>query len=313
MAITNEKKIIQKFYKNLELKGYKGKIVSAKHIPDLQQAVPKYHKQKLLDPEFYEDYKPYFEFEPDVDFSEIKSLFIISTPVPQFEAIFHWNNKKISLIIPPTYLYGLRIIDSMIEFVSEIIKPRDYKVAYAQLPQKTLAVRSGLADYGRNNITYVEGMGSFHRLTTLYSDFPTEEDNWRELHMMDLCKECSACTRKCPTGAIPTDRFLLRVERCLTYHNEHPPDVPFPEWIDSSWHNCLVGCLHCQKVCPANKNVKNWTEKGPDFSEKETKIILDGINLDDVPKELKKKIEKYDLVKYYEVLPRNLNPFLEKL
>ena len=287
--MVDKNKIVQNFYKRLEEKGYKGKIVSAKHIPDLRQDVRKHHEAKLLDPDFYEQYKSYFEFKPDVDFAEIKSLFIISVPQPQFEAIFHWNNKKISLLIPPTYLYGRKVTDQLTEFLNEILRPSGYNAAYAMLPQKTLAVRSGLAEYGRNNITFVQGTGSFHRLTTLYSDFPTEEDNWQELQMMDMCKECSACTSKCPTEAIPTDRFLLRAERCITYHNEHPPEIPFPQWINPTWHNCLVGCLHCQKVCPANKKVINWTEPGPEFSEEETKLILNGQNLDQLPIKTKKK------------------------
>lgn len=310
--MINKNDIVQNFYNGLEAKGYKGKIVSAKHIPDLHQAIGKFHEQKLLDPEFYEEYKPYFEFEPEVDFPVIKSLFIISVPQPQFEVIFHWNNNKISMLIPPTYLYGRKLINEMIEFITDILNPVGYNVAYAYLPQKTLAVRSGLAEYGRNNITYVSGMGSFHRLTTLYSDFPTEEDNWQDLLMMEMCKECSACIRKCPTGAIPTDRFLLRAERCLTFHNEHPREVPFPKWIDPKWHNCLVGCLHCQKVCPANKKVINWTEQGPEFSEEETKLILNVKDIDQLPVETKEKIEKYDLLNYYEVLPRNLSVLLKK-
>ncbi|MFX1597031.1 MAG: 4Fe-4S double cluster binding domain-containing protein, partial [Promethearchaeota archaeon] len=310
--MVDKSKIVQEFYKKLEEKGYKGKIISAKHISELRQDVIKHHEAKALDLEFYEEYKPYFEFKPDVEFGEVKSLFIISAPQPQFEAIFHWNNKKISLLIPPTYLYGRKMIDQMLEFLKEILEPDGYHVAYAFLPQKTLAVRSGLAEYGRNNITYVQRTGSFHRLTTLYSDFPTEEDNWQELQMMDMCKECQACTSKCPTKAIPTDRFLLRAERCITYHNEHPPEFPFPEWIDPTWHNCLVGCLHCQKVCPANKKVINWTEPGPEFSEKETKLILNEKNIDKLPIKTKQKIEKYDLVGYYEVLPRNLDVFLNK-
>ncbi len=309
--MKDNKDIIDNFYKGLELKGYKGKIVSAEHVPELRKVVQKLNEQHLLDPKFYEDYKSYFEFKQDVDLTEIRSLFIIAMPVPQFEAVFHYNNEKISLLIPPTYLYGLKISNQMTDFVNNILKSTGYKAVYARLPQKTLAVRCGLAEYGRNNITYVNGMGSFHRLTTLYSDFPTTEDNWQELQMMDLCKECSACTNNCPTGAIPTDRFLLRVERCLTYHNENPPEVPFPDWIDPSWHNCLVGCLHCQKVCPANKKVKNWTEKGPEFSEEETKQILEGMDFDDLFPETKKKIENFDLVNYFEVLPRNLSPFFK--
>ncbi len=309
--MSNRKEIIENFYKSLEAKGYKGKIVSAEHIPDLRQTVTNYYDQNLLDPGFYEEYKPYFEFEPNVDLVEIKSLFIISVPQPQFEAVFRLHNKRISLLIPPTYLYSLKLINELTEFLTEILKPAGYNVAYATLPQKTLAVHSGLAEYGRNNITYVSGMGSFHRLTTFYSDFPPDEDNWQDLQMMEICKECSACTRKCPTRAIPTDRFLLRAERCITFHNEQPGDTPFPDWIDPKWHNCLVGCLHCQKVCPANKKVINWTEPGPKFTEEETNLIIKGTNIDELPAMTKEKIDNYHLVNYYEIIPRNLSVFLK--
>jgi epoxyqueuosine reductase len=37
---------------------------------------------------------------------------------------------------------------------------------------KRLAVRSGLARYGRNNVTYVEGMGSFLELSASLTDMP---------------------------------------------------------------------------------------------------------------------------------------------
>ena len=309
--MTSINKIIQKFHDELTVKGYKGQVVHAKHIPDLRNDIRKHHEQNLIYPPLYEDYKEYFEFKPEVGFDEINSLFIIAIPVPQFKAIFHQNEKELSLLIPPTYLYGLDIVNQINDFLSNLLNLEGYTVEYARLPQKTLAVRSGLAEYGRNNITYVPGMGSFHRLAAYYSDFPVEQDNWQELKMMDLCKECSACVRKCPTGAIPTDRFLLHVDRCITYHNEQPGEIPFPEWIDPSWHNCLVGCLHCQKICPANKKVKNWIETGPIFSEDETELLLSGKELDQIPIELKKKLEKFDFLNYLEIFPRNLDVFLE--
>ncbi len=311
--MTNINRIIQKFRNGLKLHGIEGKIVHAKHIPDLRNDIRKRHEQNLIYPQLYKDYKAYFEFEPNVDFPQINSLFILAIPVPQFKAIFHLNQKEFSFLIPPTYLYELDLFNQMKDFLSDILSPEGYNIAYAQLPQKTLAVRCGLAEYGRNNITYVSGMGSFHRLATFYSDFPVEQDNWQDLRMMDLCKECSACIRKCPTGAIPTDRFLLRAGRCLTFHNEQPRDIPFPEWIDLTWHNCLVGCLHCQKICPANKKVKDWTELGPEFTEEETKLLLNRKKLDHLPEELKKKLEKCNLDYYLEVFPRNLGVFLGKI
>jgi len=268
--MTSINKIIQKFHDELTVKGYKGQVVHAKHIPDLRNDIRKHHEQNLIYPPLYEDYKEYFEFKPEVGFDEINSLFIIAIPVPQFKAIFHQNEKELSLLIPPTYLYGLDIVNQINDFLSNLLNLEGYTVEYARLPQKTLAVRSGLAEYGRNNITYVPGMGSFHRLAAYYSDFPVEQDNWQELKMMDLCKECSACVRKCPTGG-----------------------------------------LHCQKICPANKKVKNWIETGPIFSEDETELLLSGKELDQIPIELKKKLEKFDFLNYLEIFPRNLDVFLE--
>jgi epoxyqueuosine reductase len=309
--MVDKEDIVSRFYSALEKKGYKGKVVSAKHLPELRNDIKKHRDVNSIYPELYEEYKSYFEFEPDVPFSEVNSLFIMASPVPQYEAIFQWKGEKVSLMIPPTYLYGVKLIEQLTELVSEILKPDGYHATYAQIPQKTLAVRSGLAEYGRNNITYVPGMGSFYRLTTLYSDFPTEEDNWQELRFMNSCEKCQACTNACPTGAIPTDRFLLRVERCITFHNEHPINRPFPEWMDPSWHNCVVGCLHCQKACPVNKKVINWTEPGPTFTEEETTMILSGVDLEDLPQATKETIEKFDLVNYYDILPRNLGIFLK--
>ncbi len=306
------KNIVQSFYKRLDTKGYKGKIVSAKVLPKLQKAIKELHEKRLLDPNFYEEYKDYFEFQPEVKFGEIKSLFIVSVPQPQYKVIFHWNKSEVPLIVPPTYLHSRAVIENVKAFLVDILSPYGYNVDYALVPQKTLAVRVGLAEYGRNNITYVPGMGSFHRPSTFYSDFPFEENNWQELRKMDLCEECSVCVRSCPTGAIPTDRFLLRVEKCLTFHNEHPANVLFPEWIDPSWHNCLVGCMHCQKVCPANKQVMKWIEPGPSFNEEETKMLVSGIQMDELPEETRNKIEAHDLENYLYVYPRNLGVILER-
>jgi epoxyqueuosine reductase len=296
----------------LEEKGYKGKIVSANHIPDLRKDIQNLYDQNQFDLDFYNEYRKYLEFEVKTDLAKVKSLFILAKPQPQYKAIFHWKKKKIIIIIPPTYIHSAKVINEMKEFMVNILDNEGYNVEYALLPQKTLATHCGLAEYGRNNITYVSGMGSFHRLTTFYSDFPFKGDNWQERRVMDLCSNCSACLKKCPTGAIPSNRFLLRVERCLTYHNEHPAGVPFPDWIDPKWHNCLIGCLYCQKVCPANRAVIKWIEPGPEFSEEETKFILEQSNLDKLPIETKNKLEQHDLVDIYDIIPRNLSVFLRK-
>jgi epoxyqueuosine reductase len=308
----NEKKLLKNLFKTIEKNGYSASIVSAKHIPELKNDIKKHYEKNLLYAPLYESYKTNFEIKDNIEFKNLNSLISITKPVPQFEVKLYWKGKEYSILIPPTYLYGREIIDKTKELIEIVLSSEGYNVAYAIVPQKTLAVRSGLAKYGRNNITYIPEMGSFHRLMAFYSDIPVINDNWQELEMMDMCKTCSACTRKCPTGAIPTDRFLLRAEKCLTYHTEQPGNIPFPEWIDPSWHNCLVGCLYCQKVCPANKKVKDWIESGPIFNEEETMLLLKEENINNFPEELNKKLIKYDLMEYVEVFPRNLKVLLKE-
>jgi epoxyqueuosine reductase len=153
-------------------------------------------------------------------------------------------------------------------------------------------------------------IGSFYRLCAFYSDYSSEQDNWHELTMMDLCIECTACRYACPTKAISDERFLLFVERCLTYHNEQPGKIAFPRWIDPKWHNCVVGCLYCQKICPANKEVKDWIEMGPIFTQEETELFLNGVLFDKLPEKTKNKLVECELNEYLEVFARNLEVLL---
>jgi epoxyqueuosine reductase len=128
--------------------------------------------------------------------------------------------------------------------------------------------------------------------------------------MIKECESCDRCLRGCPTGAIREDRFLLDVDRCITYWNEQPPEEDFPKWLQPSWHNCLIGCMICQRVCPANKHFLDWIETGVAFSEDETDILLQGTPFDNVPQSLKDKLEKSDLAGIIELFPRNLGALL---
>jgi epoxyqueuosine reductase len=235
-------------------------------------------------------------------------LVVAAAPQPQFQVVFHWNGKSYSLIIPPTYPY---YSDRQVEkILKKCLGPYGYHVLKAILPLKLLAVRSGLGMYGKNNICYVPQMGSFHRLVAFYTDLPCPEDTWQEVEMLEDCHDCLACLRGCPTGAISSDRFLLRAERCITFHNEREGD--FPGWIHPSWHNALVGCLHCQKVCPPNRPFLRWVEYRGDFSEKETSLLLSAKSLDRLPSAVATKLRHLDLVEYLDVLARNLRVLLEK-
>jgi epoxyqueuosine reductase len=307
----NRDLIEKRIFSSIESKGYKARIISATHINDLRNDIEKHRIEGLFDSNFYEENKKYFKVKLNFDLTKINSIFIIAVPQPAFRLNFHWAQKIIPVLVPPHYLYARKVIREVEATLTNILRPEGYFVTYAKLPFKLLAVHSNLAEYGRNNIIYVPGMGSYLRLTAYVSDFPIQKDVWEDLKRMDLCEKCSACVLKCPTGAISADRFLLHGERCITFHNEHPKKIPFPEWFDPSWHNCLVGCLFCQRVCPANKKVLKWIENGPEFDEAETRLILKGKSLNQIPQNTLKKLERYELTDYFELFPRNLKALLE--
>jgi epoxyqueuosine reductase len=307
----------EELFSQLEERGYKGRIVSIQHLGDLQGEIEGHYRQGLFDEEFYQTWITRFAFSPPDSLPGARSLIVVAIPQPQVRVVFTWNAERRPLIIPPTYV-GYEETNKQVEdLLAGILGPAGYRVAQATLPIKLLAVRSGLGAYGKNNICYVPGMGSFHQLAAFYSDLPCPEDNWQELQMMESCHKCSACLRNCPTGAGPStglrtgtsERFLLRAERCITFHNERGGDFPFPAWLDPSWHNCLIGCLDCQRVCPQNKDFLEWIEEGVEFSQEETALILEGVPLDQLPTATVRKLEQIDFTEFPDVLPRNLGVF----
>ncbi len=311
-AEERDLKLNAKLLQPLEERRYRGRVVSIERLHELQEEIETRHREGLLDEMFFRKYLADFVFNPPESLPEARSLIVVAVPDPQIRFTFTWNGKRIPLIVPPTYLHWRRTDQRAEDALVEILEPEGYRVAKAVLPKKLLAVRSGLAAYGKNNITYVPGMGSFHRLVVFYSDLPCQQDDWREPKMMERCQKCFACLRHCPTAAITSERFLLHAERCITFHNEQPSDVPFPTWLDASWHNCLVGCLHCQRVCPESKDFFDWVEEGAEFSSEETVLLVEGVPLDQLPAETIKKLEQSDLVGLLDVLPRNLKVLLER-
>ena len=302
----------RELFSQLEERGYQGRIVSIKYLDDLRAGIEGHREQGFLDDELYQKWLTRFVFSPSNDLPEAKSLVVVAVPQPPYRILFTWEGETRPFLIPPTYVGYNETKKRVGELLAQILGPQGYRVEKATLPEKLLAVQSGLAAYGKNNISYVPGMGSFHEPVAFTSDLPPREDSWQEPRMMDACENCLACLRSCPTGAISSERFLLHAERCITFHNEKPGDVPFPDWMDPAWHNCLVGCLLCQKVCPQNKEFLDWVEEGARFSEEETALILEGIPFDRLPAETAAKWKTLGLDEDYDIFPRNLRALLNR-
>jgi epoxyqueuosine reductase len=304
----NREEITKTLYVQMEKQDYKGTIVSIEHVSELQEDIEEKYRKGLLCEEVYREVLSYVDFRiPEIS-PRAESIIVVAVPQPQVRITFNWNGNPVHCMIPPIYSHATD--DQVKNLLEPHLKSNGHHLVRADLPLKLLAVHCGLAQYGRNNISYVEGLGSFYRLAAFYSDIPCSEDNWGELVMTERCERCSACLKTCPTGAISSDRFLLRAERCLTFLNENQGE--FPQWVDPSWHHCLVGCLYCQKVCPVDKDFFKGIEEGPTFSRQETDALLQSKPRPEIPEGTIAKLEELGLIEYLDILGRNLSVLVHK-
>jgi epoxyqueuosine reductase len=254
---------------------YNYRTISVEHFPELQADIDLLKEKDMLsNHKTYLGYISKLHFSLLEDFPTAKSVIILAVFSPLAKTRFEWQGKSHEVLIPPQYNgngVSPEEIQKMIQ--RDILKDPGFTIKRAKrLHLKLLAVRSGLAQYGRNNISYIDGMGSFHYLYAFFTDYEFDKDHWTNIEMMPICEKCQICRKNCPTGAIQEVKFVIDAGKCITLYNEL--SGTFPSWITPESHNALMGCLKCQLYCPVNQKVRKKFEQFPDITEEETALIL---------------------------------------
>ena len=302
--------IYQQLIRSLEAEGYRAKTVPVVWLTELNRALCEMQKTNIFDKLFSENCLSYFNYDPLCTLQKAASVLITAIPQPMIRPGFVYEGTRKTVALPPTYLAD-KDRKRVTDIVTDTLKPHGYSAArFAAIPLKLLAVCSGLSRYGRNNITYIPEFGSYYTLYAFLTDLTADEDPWQAPARMDLCDTCDMCRQSCPTGSIPFDRDIIRAENCLTYFNES--EEPFPDWIDNTWHNAIVGCMRCQEVCPANRGRLKTIERPDAFDEEETRMLLCGREFDSLPQKTKDTLEDLGLSFSYRsgVFSRNLKAAL---
>jgi epoxyqueuosine reductase len=206
-----------------------------------------------------------------------RSLVVLAMPRPAHLVTFRLGERDIELVLPPTYVRYTPTFDLVRGWFRDDLGLDPSQADLVSAPLKSLAAAAGLILYGRNNLGYVPGLGSFIQLIGLVTSFNLEPDAELlriEDRSLEACGSCRACAKACLAGAIDGDRFLLRAERCLTLFSES--DGPGAETMPRPSTDCLIGCLKCQEVCPVNKGLLRREHTGLVFDRRETGAMLSG-------------------------------------
>ena len=287
----------------------KFRTLSIVHLKELQKEIDEWKKNGFITEKFFKQNYSEFSFQPPATHPKTSSIIVIGFPQKMFPVEFSYKGKRYQTTLGSNYVCS-EIRTTCKEILSRILEKKGYAIDRAVLPLKLLAVKSGLAKYGKNNICYIDGMGSFTRLEAYYTDYEFPTDDWHEKQLMKSCTTCSLCQQTCPTRCIPKDRILIHADRCLTHLNENQGD--FPSWVSKQSHNALVGCMRCQIVCPQNKKFLQMNKQSIIFTEEETTSMLQKTPRDGIPKALAEKLLRFGIDEYYTLFARNLSVLMNK-
>lgn len=266
----------------------------------------------LLAPQLFEEYQGYWRFEPSGQVREPRSLIVVAWASPPVKLRFCLAEGALEVVVPPTYISAQRRRECL-EAARSVLAPAGYGVEWARVPVKLLAVGTGLAQYGRNNIAYVPGLGSLARLGALCTDADLGAgDSGRspvvtgsDMSFMAACTRCRRCSKACPTGCIPEEGTVIDASRCLTEANENEGE--WPDWVPVGAHNSLVGCMRCQESCPVNRPyLRQEPATVAEFDSEETDLLMQGLPAERLPQALKARLAALDMDGYETVLGRNL-------
>ncbi len=207
--------LLQNLSTEMEKHAYKMRLVPVQHLADLQQDIVGRHAQGLFDEQFYATRLTFYDFQLPETLPTAQSIIVVAAPSPQTRVTFSQNEKTVALTIPPTYV-GYNLLPQKIEAIlTEQLAPHGFRTTHVRLPLKSLAVHSGLSEYGRNNIAYTPGMGSFFQLVAYFSDLPCPEDSWREPVILERCQNVQSLHQQLPHKRYP-NRALSAACRALS-------------------------------------------------------------------------------------------------
>jgi epoxyqueuosine reductase len=292
-------------------RGYKIGLASVELLQVVKDKLETRKIRREIQSEFFNKYFSSFTYLKDGFIDKPGSIIIIARPRPAHTIDVEFMGKRKRFVFPPTYVKYKDVFNEVLVDFKHSLGIDKYQASLINAPLKSLAVHTGLAAYGKNNITYIPEFGSYFQLIGIVTNIPAEKKNGgqdgKEI-MAERCQTCQACLQACPLQAISSERFLLFAEKCYVSYSESPE--PFPSGMISPSPDCLIGCLKCQEVCPMNKGKLRYEDTGIYFTAAESEVIINNGTSSPRWKEIKGKLESLGLSEDYLIQLRNLRQLL---
>ncbi len=265
-----------------------------------------------LDAEFDRSQLAFFRFAPTDTAVAPTGIVMLAVPRPAHRLVFELPIGAMETLLPPTYLRFSLFAEEMRREIVAAIPGLQGHLGILTAPLKSIASRLGLAQYGRNNVTYITGLGSYYQLVGYATDVELHlPQDWQPQapRLMAECEKCKVCRAVCPTGAIGEDRMLLHAERCITLATEQGGTLAAK--LPTKRYRCLFGCLECQRACPVNGGGPPIESAGVTFTAPETAAILEPQAQHDegVRRSVRKKLDALHLTEE-PLIGRNLRALL---
>lgn len=126
----------------------------------------------------------------------------------------------------------------------------DICVDTTPIPERKLAVLSGIAARTKNGNVIVEKCGSYAALGEVVTDIELSPGKPSET---DLCGNCDLCIKACPARAIIRPG-IIDCTKCISALTQSSGQIPLD--LREKMGIQIYGCDVCQEICPHNRNIK---------------------------------------------------------
>jgi epoxyqueuosine reductase len=287
--------------------GFRYAAVPIARLHELRREMAAMLDSGAINPDFAEYVRHVFTLMTGDKFEQAQTLIVASMFSPAHQIVFSRDGQPIPVLAPPGFIRFRERQAEMMRIITAAAAP--YKLERVIIPVKLMAVRSGLAEYGRNNIVHVGDWGSHHSLGAFITDAPCGDHTWREMNFAEACRECAACVDACPSGAIDSGSRVIHGERCITLFNENPGELP--DWIEPEWNHAIIGCYACQACCPMNREHTREIPVLETFDDTETEEILRFDGETELSPSTAKKLARFGMPERQHLLGRNLRAIPE--